>query len=61
MLVLGVIAADVEVGDVHGVVVTHDCFGRLPDAVRRRLHCSVVERLTPLVQRHDIEGLMMGG
>jgi hypothetical protein len=43
VLVPGMTAADVEVGDVHGVVVTHDYFGRLPDAVRRRLHCSVVD------------------
>jgi Phytanoyl-CoA dioxygenase (PhyH) len=61
VLVLGLTAADAEVSDVHGVVVTQDYFERLPDAVRSRLHCSVVEKLTPLVQRHDIEGLMRGG
>ena len=61
VLVLGLIAADVEVSDVHQVVLTQDYFERLPDAVRNRLHCCVVEELVPLVQRHDIEGLLMGG
>jgi hypothetical protein len=28
--------------------------------VREHLVCSVVEKLVPVVQKHDIEGLVMG-
>jgi hypothetical protein len=61
VLILGVTAADVQVSDVHRLVMTRDYHRALPDAVRVRLHSSVVEELEPLVQQHDIEGLLMGG
>jgi hypothetical protein len=32
----------------------------LPQAVRDRLVCRVVDKLEPITQKHDIEGLMMG-
>ncbi len=54
-------AADVKVSDVHRLVMTRDYHRALPDSVRVRLHSSVVEELEPLVQQHDIEGLLMGG
>jgi hypothetical protein len=28
--------------------------------VRDHLHCPVVDELTPIVQKHTIEGLVMG-
>ena len=33
----------------------------LPAAVRAHLRCTVVDELQPIEQKHDIEGLMMGG
>ncbi|GAA0584074.1 hypothetical protein GCM10010172_81290 [Paractinoplanes ferrugineus] len=32
----------------------------LPQQVRAHLHCPVVDRLTPITQKHTIEGLVMG-
>ncbi len=61
VLVLGVTAADVQVSDIHRLVVTRGYHRALPAAVSRRLHAVLVDELQPLVQRHDIEGLLMGG
>jgi ectoine hydroxylase-related dioxygenase (phytanoyl-CoA dioxygenase family) len=61
VLILGVTAADATVTDVHRLPMTRDYLRALPTAVRERLHTSVVDELQPLVQRHDIEGLLMGG
>lgn len=61
VLVLGVVSASTEVSDVHGLVITRDYEAQLPEAVRRRLRSTVVDDLQPLMQRHEIEGLMMGG
>jgi len=44
----------------HDMMVTRDYYDALPDAVRQRLVCRVVERLIPITQKHDIEGLVMG-
>ena len=32
----------------------------LPERVRAHLSCPVVDELTPITQKHDIEGLVMG-
>ena len=32
----------------------------LPARVRDHLACPVVDELAPIVQKHDIEGLVMG-
>ena len=32
----------------------------LPRPVRDHLHCPVVDELTPITQKHTIEGLVMG-
>jgi hypothetical protein len=61
VLVLGVVEAGAEVSDVHSLTLTRAFADRLPESVRRRLRYTAVDRLQPLVQRHDIEGLMMGG
>jgi hypothetical protein len=61
VLILGVVAPGVEVGDVHDLFVTRAYHEALPAGVRRHLRCTVVDELRPIVQKHDIEGLMMGG
>ena len=33
---------------------------RYPNRLRRHLDCPVVDRLTPITQKHTIEGLVMG-
>lgn len=60
VLVLGVDAAGGTNADKHDMAVTHDYWARLPQQVRDHLPCPVVDRLTPIVQKHTIEGLVMG-
>jgi Phytanoyl-CoA dioxygenase (PhyH) len=63
VLILGVVGADVDPRDieVHDIVVTRAYYDGLPESVRSHLRCTVVDELRPLIQKHDIEGLMMGG
>jgi hypothetical protein len=61
VLILGVVAAGTEVSDVHTLVLSRQYEVQLPEAVRRRLRATVVQQLEPLIQTHDIEGLLMGG
>jgi hypothetical protein len=42
------------------MMVTKDFYSSLPQAVRDRLLCRVVDKLQPIMQKHDIEGLVMG-
>lgn len=44
----------------HDMAVTREYLESLPENVRRRLRCPVVDRLHPIEQKHDIEGLVMG-
>ncbi|HSP20265.1 MAG TPA: hypothetical protein VLQ79_12165, partial [Myxococcaceae bacterium] len=44
----------------HDLQVTPDHHASLPEDLRRHLHCRIVERLEPVVQKHQIEGLVMG-
>lgn len=60
VLVLGVDAADGTNADKHDMAVTHAYWAALPQAVRDHLPCPVVDSLTPIVQKHTIEGLVMG-
>jgi ectoine hydroxylase-related dioxygenase (phytanoyl-CoA dioxygenase family) len=60
VLVLGVDAPGATNGDKHDLAVTHGFWASLPQQVRDHLHCPVVERLTPITQKHTIEGLVMG-
>jgi hypothetical protein len=60
VLVLGVDAAGAGNGDKHDTAVTHAYWESLPDQVRQHLHCAVVDQLTPITQKHTIEGLVMG-
>jgi hypothetical protein len=63
VLILGAVTGDTDPSEieVHGMVLTRRYFDTLPEAVRPHLHCTLVDELTPIVQKHDIEGLMMGG
>jgi hypothetical protein len=42
------------------MMVTKDYYAALPQSVRDRLVCRVVDTLVPITQKHDIEGLVMG-
>ena len=46
--------------DRHDITVTQPYWASLPDEVRRHLDARAVDRLEPVVQQHDIEGLIMG-
>jgi hypothetical protein len=41
-------------------MVTQDYHDSLPESVRKHLVCRVVDKLVPVTQKHDIEGLVMG-
>ncbi|GAB3677200.1 phytanoyl-CoA dioxygenase family protein [Angustibacter aerolatus] len=60
VLVLGADAADAEQLVEHSPRVTHGFWDALPQQVRDHLRCPVVDRLEPIVQKHTIEGLVMG-
>lgn len=60
VLVLGVDAPDAGNAERHDMAVTKDYWAALPQAVRDHLHCPVVDALTPIDQKHTIEGLVMG-
>jgi hypothetical protein len=60
VLVLGIDAPDAGNADRHDLAVTRTFWESLPDRVRAHLDCPVVEELTPITQKHTIEGLVMG-
>jgi hypothetical protein len=60
VLVLGVVAGDEVSAVEHSMAVSRDYWARLPEEVRAHLKCPVVDELTPITQRHTIEGLVMG-
>ena len=41
-------------------MVTQHYLDALPPEVRDHLTCRVVDALVPMVQKHDIDGLVMG-
>ena len=63
VLILGVVSGEVDPRDieVHGLVLSRTYHAQLPESLRNHLRCTVVDELRPLIQKHDIEGLMMGG
>ena len=63
VLILGVVDAELalEPQSVHDLNVTRAYYESLPGSVAAHLRCTVVDTLRPIVQRHDIEGLLMGG
>lgn len=60
VLVLGMDAPGAGNDAQHDMAVTRAYRASLPERVRAHLHCPVVEELTPIVQKHTIEGLVMG-
>jgi hypothetical protein len=60
VLVLGVDAPDAGNAERHDTAVTREYWEALPAQVKEHLHCPVVETLTPITQKHTIEGLVMG-
>ncbi|GAB4081849.1 phytanoyl-CoA dioxygenase family protein [Modestobacter muralis] len=60
VLVLGVDAPGAGHGAMHDLAVTKGFWETLPESVRAHLKCPVVDELTPITQKHDIEGLVMG-
>jgi ectoine hydroxylase-related dioxygenase (phytanoyl-CoA dioxygenase family) len=60
VLVLGVDAPGAGHAELHDLQVTPAYHEALPALVRKHLHCRVVDRLEPIVQKHQIEGLVMG-
>jgi hypothetical protein len=60
VLVLGVDAPGAGHAELHDTAVTTEYHASLPDEVREHLSARVVDRLEPIVQKHNIEGLVMG-
>jgi len=60
VLVLGVDAPGAGHAALHDQLVTHAEHAALPAQVREHLVCRVVDRIEPIVQKHTIEGLLMG-
>jgi hypothetical protein len=60
VVVLGVEAADATKAIQHDLQMTHRYYESLPEALRAHLSARLVDELEPVVQGHDIEGLVMG-
>jgi hypothetical protein len=60
VLVLGIDAPGAGNAEHHDMAVTKRYWETLPDQVRAHLRRPIVEELTPIVQKHQIEGLVMG-
>jgi len=60
VVVLGVDAPGAGHDALHDPMVTHAFHDSLDPELRRHLHARVVDELVPIVQKHDIEGLVMG-
>jgi hypothetical protein len=60
VLVLGMDGPEGTNAEHHDLAVTRDYWESLPQRVRDHLDCPIVDELTPITQKHDIEGLVMG-
>ncbi|MEP6979237.1 MAG: phytanoyl-CoA dioxygenase family protein [Nakamurella sp.] len=60
VLVVGVDAPGAGNAHKHDLAVTRGFWEQLPRSVRDHLGCPVVDALTPISQKHTIEGLVMG-
>jgi len=60
VLVIGVDAPGAGHAALHDMMVTRDYHDALPRIARDHLVCRVVDKLEPIVQKHQIEGLVMG-
>jgi hypothetical protein len=61
VLVLGVDAPGAGHAALHDLMVTRRYHESMPRALREHLVCRVVDTLSPIVQKHDIEGLVLEG
>jgi hypothetical protein len=62
VLILGVVAPEVDTSGAHDLMLTRGYAAALPPEVRAHLRCThLLDELVTLPQRHDIEGLLMGG
>ena len=60
VLVLGVDGPDASNAIQHDLSMTKAYWQSLPESIRQHLDCPLVDELTPIVQKHTIEGLVMG-
>ncbi|HEX5860142.1 MAG TPA: phytanoyl-CoA dioxygenase family protein [Microbacterium sp.] len=60
VLVLGVDAPGAGNAEHHDMALTRPFYESLPERVKRHLVSPIVDELTPITQKHSIEGLMMG-
>jgi hypothetical protein len=60
VLVLGVDAPGAGNDAHHDLAVTRQYWDELPERVRAHMRCPVLDSLTPITQKHTIEGLVMG-
>jgi hypothetical protein len=60
VLVLGMDGPEGNNAEHHDLAVTKDYWESLPQRVRDHLSCPIVDELTPITQKHNIEGLVMG-
>jgi hypothetical protein len=60
VVVLGVDAPGAGNAEHHDLAMTHAYAESLPERVRAHLKCPIVDELTPITQKHTIEGLVMG-
>jgi Phytanoyl-CoA dioxygenase (PhyH) len=60
VMVLGADAPGAGHAALHDMMVTKEFHHGLPPVVRNHLVCRIVDHLTPVTQKHDIEGLVMG-
>ena len=60
VMVLGIDAPGAGHAALHDMMVTEVYCDALPNIVRDHLVCRVVDELIPVIQKHDIEGLVMG-
>jgi hypothetical protein len=60
VLVFGLDAPSESKAVEHAPRVTRDFYESLPQVVKDHLKCPVVDELVPIVQKHTIEGLVMG-
>ena len=60
VLILGVVRGEDAKPEEHDLEITRPYYEALPASVQEHLLYRVVDELTPITQRHDIEGLVMG-
>jgi hypothetical protein len=60
VLVLGVDGPEATNAEHHDLAVTKQYWETLPESIKAHLKCPIVDELTPITQKHDIEGLVMG-